>query len=98
MKEENNKRKTENNASIISEKESEILEMLLIIKESIDNDVYNRNDILNNEGYFNRTVMSEVTNNLRNKEIKNTSDDRKFIVNNIVKEYLNQYNEFINKL
>ena len=98
VKEENNKRKTESNASIISEKESEILEMLLIIKESIDNDVYNRNDILNNEGYFNRTVMSEVTNNLRNKEIKNTSDDRKFIVNNIVKEYLNQYNEFINKL
>ena len=67
------------------------------IKESIDNDVTNRQDILNNEGFFNKIVMAEIANNLRDNNIKNTSDDRKFICNNIVKEYLNQYNDYVNK-
>ena len=41
--------------------------------------------------------MAEIANNLRDNNIKNTSDDRKFICNNIVKEYLNQYNDYVNK-
>lgn len=97
IREENSRRKSSGQDAIISEKESEILEILYTIKESIDNDVTNRQDILNNEGFFNKTVMAEIANNLRDNNIKNTSDDRKFICNNIVKEYLNQYNDYVNK-
>ena len=54
-------------------------------------------DILNNEGYFYQTVTTEVTKKLKDNNITNTGNDRRFICNNIIKEYLNQYNEFISK-
>lgn len=97
IREENKKRKDNKENIILSEKESEILDILYKIKENIDTDVSNRNDILNNEGYFSQTVITEVTKNLRDNNITNTGNDRKFICNNIIKEYLSQYNEYIGK-
>lgn len=97
IREENKKRKDNKENIILSEKESEILDILYKIKENIDTDVSNRNDILNNEGYFTQTVTTEVTKKLKDNNINNTGNDRKFICNNIIKEYLNQYNGYIGK-
>lgn len=94
IREENSKRKRENKNIIISEKETVILETLLKMKEYIDEDIYNRNDILNKSAYFTQTVMQHISKNLKNLDTKSSSEDKNFICNKIVKEYLNQYDSY----
>jgi type I restriction enzyme R subunit len=73
--------------------DDEILVILNMIKEDIDSKVYDRNDILKKDAYFNRTVMTLINGCLYHfPQIKPEMDDYKFIQSKISQQYINQYN------
>ena len=62
-------------------------------QEEIDKKVYDRNDILKQDAYFENTVMTLVSNAMDDLGIKSTRDDRLFIQRRIAKQYLEQYRD-----
>ena len=86
-------KKDNNLKSIVSDRESEIMDILLIIKTDLDKEVYDRNDILKKDAYFEKTVLSNVTSIFKTRNIVSEREDRFFIMDKIKTEYLNQYNE-----
>lgn len=92
IREENEIRKKENKTVIISTYEDDIKGMLFSIKLDIDNKVYDRNDILKKDAYFEQTVMSEITNGMKKLGYVGSREDRTFIQQRISREYLAQYN------
>jgi type I restriction enzyme R subunit len=54
--------------------------------------VYDRNDILKKDEYFERTVMQQITTQLNTMELANKREDRVFIQSRLTGQYLNQYN------
>lgn len=93
IKEENVKRKSENKQLLFSKYDEEIVKSLNIIKHNVDMKVYDRNDILKKDAYFEQTVMSEVAFAMRELNIETTREDRLFIMRKITKQYLDQYND-----
>ena len=91
--EESTRRKCEGKPVILSEYDENIVSMLTIIKGKIDQKVYDRNDILKKDAYFERTVMTEITTGMNVLGIDTARDDRVFIQNRIARQYLAQYNE-----
>ena len=89
ISEENKKRKT----PMVSMYEGEILSFLLTVKNNVDKKVYDKNDILKKDAYFEQTVMKEITDSLNAAGIVNERDDRIFIRNNIARQYIDQYND-----
>lgn len=96
IKEENNIRKLSGKPIIISDDNEELLKILSKVKEEIDKKVYNRNDILKTDTYFERTVMNLVTNAIDEAGIVSTREDRLFLQRRITKQYLEQYNDTYN--
>ena len=93
IREENKKREVEYKAPMFSFKDEEIMAILKIIKEDIDAKVYDRNDILKKDAYFNRTVLSLISQCLYYfPQIKPEMDDYTFIKDQVAQQYLNQYN------
>ena len=73
--------------------DEEIMVILKIIKEDIDSKVYDRNDILKKDAYFNRTVLALINGCLYQfPQIQPEMDDYKFIQQRISQQYINQYN------
>ena len=66
----------------------------LTIKGTIDQKVYDRNDILKKDAYFEQTVMTEITAGMKTLGLANSREDRVFIQSRIAKQYLAQYNEY----
>lgn len=93
IREENNKRKSEGKKPVVSDFEIEITDALNEIKDRIDKKVYDRNDILKKDVYFEKTVMSLVSEGLDDLNIENSRDDRLFIQSCITNQYLNQYRD-----
>lgn len=93
IREENVRRKKEGKTVILSEYDESIVSALMSIKETIDLKVYDRNDILKKDAYFERTVMTEITSSMEALGITNKREDRVFIQSRITKQYLSQYNE-----
>ncbi len=93
IREENNKRKNEGKAIIFSEADESIVDALVAIKAKIDQKVYDRNDILKKDAYFETTVMTEITNGMNELRINSERDDRTFIQRRITKQYMDQYND-----
>lgn len=89
----NQKKKELKIEPIISKFEEDVVEVLNEIKATIDQKVYDRNDILKKDAYFSQTVMQLVDQGLNNLDVKNTRDDRLFIQQCISHEYLSQYRE-----
>jgi len=94
IKEENQLRKKLSKAAIASEFDEDIVEVLKMIKNSIDNKVYDRNDILKKDAYFEQTVMKQITDSMKQMEFINTREDRQFIQFRVSREYLDQYNSY----
>lgn len=93
IREENKKREVEDKAPMFSFKDEEIMVILQIIKEDIDAKVYDRNDILKKDDYFNSTVLSLISKCLYHfPQIKPEMDDYTFIKDQVAQQYLNQYN------
>lgn len=93
IREENKKREEQGEQPLFSFLDEEIMVILNIIKEDIDSKVYDRNDILKKDAYFNRTVLNLINNCLYQfPQIKPEMDDYKFIQTRISQQYINQYN------
>jgi type I restriction enzyme R subunit len=91
IKEENIRRKENNQKPIVSEQEVPIFETLLEIKKTIDQKVYDRNDILKKDAYFEQTVKTLVIEGMDKINITAEEEDYQFIQSKISKQYLNQY-------
>lgn len=92
IREENNQRKSSKNKPIVGEFDEDIVIALNSIKNDIDKKVYDRNDILKKDAYFERTVMTQITQGMKNLDLKVERLDRKFIQTRISKQYIDQYN------
>ncbi len=94
IREENNKRKNEHGDIIISEFDDDIVSVLTKVKDSVDQMIYDRNNILDNESYFNNSVLKGVFTVIDQSEFKDTAiDDMEYITKKITKQYLDQYRE-----
>lgn len=93
IREENTNRKREGRPVILSEYDESIVSALMVIKRDIDRKVYDRNDILKKDAYFEQTVMAEIKSGMDTLGLPNTREDRVFIQSRISKQYLAQYNE-----
>ena len=92
IREENAQRKAKGQSPIIGEFDESIMEVLRAIKADVDQKVFDRNDILKKDAYFEQTVMSQVKQGMDTLGIKGTRDDRIFIQTRISSQYLSQYN------
>lgn len=92
VKEENARRRAAGMAPIVSDYDEDIMDVLLSIKADVDQKVYDRNDILKKDAYFEQTVMTQVKLGMDRLSLKSSRDDRLFIQSRIAGQYLSQYN------
>ena len=93
IREENKRRFAEHKAAIFSYYDDNIVAILTDIKSEIDQKVYDRNDILKKDEYFEMTVMTKIAQALYNyPTIEPQMDDFSFIQTRIARQYINQYN------
>ncbi|WNS41529.1 HsdR family type I site-specific deoxyribonuclease [Paenibacillus sp. MMS20-IR301] len=92
IREENEYRKGINRKPIVSVYDESIMSVLITIKSDIDQKVYDRNDILKKDAYFEQTVMTQIKEGMKKLNFDSDREDRLFIQNRITKQYLNQYN------
>lgn len=93
IREENRRRFAEHKAAIFSYYDDNIVAILTDIKSEIDQKVYDRNDILKKDEYFEMTVMTEIAQALYNyPTIEPQMEDFSFIQTRIARQYINQYN------
>lgn len=77
----------------ISKKESLIFEALKGIKNRADEQVLRNNQLLNNEGYFDRMMMGYIVDQFQTKNgINLTPDSTKYINKLVVNEYIKEFN------
>lgn len=93
VKEENKQRHENGSKPIISDSDINIMDTLIMLKDNIDQKVYDRNDILKKDAYFEKTVMSLITDTLDQLKVVNEREDRVFIQHRITKQYMDQYKE-----
>lgn len=91
--EENATRVNGKESLLISQYHEDILKFLETIKFEIDNKVYDRNDILKKDSYFEQTVMQQIASKMNVLGYQPNHEDRVFLQNKIAREYLEQYNE-----
>ena len=92
---EENTRRTERHAQpIISTMTDDIVEAMMTVKQIIDQQVYDRNDILKKDAYFADTVYALIDNSLTKLNIKAEVEDCDFIQSRVSKQYLNQYHDY----
>ncbi len=95
IREINNDRKEKTAKPIFTFSDSEICVILNMIKTEVDQRVYDKNDILKKDAYFEQTVLSIVAGMLYHfPQISDeaTMEDYDFVKNGIARQYLNQYN------
>lgn len=91
--EENEARKAAKKKPIVSEYDEQIMETLLSIKTDVDQKVYDRNDILRKDAYFEQTVMTLIQTWMKKFNFTTEREDRVFIQSRITRQYLSQYND-----
>ena len=91
--EENMRRTKVHKKPIISLYDSQVMDVLLHVKGVIDQKVYDRNDILKKDAYFDQTVMVQIKQGLDELNITSDRPDREFIQKRIAKQYLDQYHD-----
>lgn len=93
IREENKKREAIYTPPIIATDEVAIFDMLFGVKVSIDKMIYDRNDILKKDAYFEQSVLQQLTLRMNESGLAGSREDRLFIQQHIAKEYLEQYKE-----
>lgn len=92
---EENTRRIERHAQpIISTMTDDIVDAMMTVKKIIDQQVYDRNDILKKDTYFAETVWSLIDDSLYKLNIKSEVEDCDFIQKKVSKQYLNQYHDY----
>lgn len=93
IRESNAERAAAGRKPILSNADEEIMNILLTIKNDVDNKVYDRNDILRQDAYFSRTVTQLISNCLvQYPDMHPELEDFQFIQTKISQQYINQYN------
>ena len=94
IREENEKRKQENRPVLFSQYDEDIMQMLSSIKACVDAKVYDRNDILKKDAYFEQTVLVQINDCVVQyfPKLQPVYEDYKFIERRISQQYLQQYN------
>lgn len=95
IREINSIRKEKSSKPIFTFSDHEISIILNMIKKDVDQKVYDKNDILKKDAYFEQTVLQIVANMLSYfPQISDnvTVEDYNFVKNGIARQYLNQYN------
>ena len=92
IREENAERQKAGKTPIVSLYDESIMSVLLSIKNDIDQKVYDRNDILKKDAYFEKTVMTQIKEGMDKLQLTSDRADRLFIQSRITRQYLNQYN------
>jgi len=97
IREENAQRQQSNPTAkpLISNNDVEIALGLNAVKSTIDQQVFLNIGMLNNSGYFDRLVMTELSNKLLDLGINTTLPDRKWMQSHIANEYLEGYRQQI---
>ena len=67
------------------------MDTLIFIKSEIDKKVYDKNDILKKDAYFEKTVMEQISLGMDKLQVVNSREDRIFIQSRLTSQYLNQY-------
>lgn len=93
IREENSKRSIPPEKPVISLQESKIMENLNLVKDMIDEKIYENVHILGNSFSFNQDVMQAVSLKLFDMKIEASISDRKFIQRQIAEEYLASYEQ-----
>ena len=91
--EENKRRTSLGENPLISGYDQEIVDILINIKNDVDQKVYDRNDILKKDDYFEQTVMVEISRGLDRLQITSSREDRRFLLKKVSSQYLSQYRE-----
>ena len=91
IREENERRRLQQKTELLSSYDEKIREMLMHIKTDVDQKVYDRNDILKKDAYFEQTVMVQVKEGMDRLGFAGSREDRAFIQSRIVLQYLAQY-------
>lgn len=91
IREENESRRAQGRQPIVSAYDENIMSVLLAIKSDIDRKVYDRNDILKKDAYFEQTVMTQIKEGMKKLSVDSSREDRLFIQSRITKQYLEQY-------
>jgi type I restriction enzyme R subunit len=76
---------------IVSNRQSEIAEVLLDIKTQADDRILVNRKLLNNEGYFQNATLQMVLNSFDKIQIDLDPESAMFINNCVIKEYMNEY-------
>ena len=93
IRETNVERKLQGKKPMLSNNDEDILLVLSSIKDGVDKQVYDRNDILKRDAYFSRTVLYLINNCLQDMSgINPNMEDYQFIQQRISQQYINQYN------
>lgn len=92
IREENAERQRQGKAPILSAYDTVLVSSLMAIKGTIDQKVYDRNDILKKDAYFEQTVMTEISAGMSSLGFNVPREDRLFMQSRISKQYLAQYN------
>jgi type I restriction enzyme R subunit len=92
VREENQRRQPLKKRAVIAEYDEDIVIFLNSIKLEVDQKVYDRNDILRKDTYFEKTVMAEISKGMKKLAFNIQRDDKLFIQDRISREYLEQYN------
>lgn len=78
---------------LVSQKESEIFELLKTVKANADEKVLINQNLLNNESYFNGLMMKGVTDSFDASSINLEPESARFVNAQVVKEYLNEFKD-----
>lgn len=92
IREENQQRVDSGKKPLVSTYDETIMSVLMSIKNDIDQKVYDRNDILKKDAYFEQTVMSQIKLGMDKVGVSGAREDRVFIQSRIARQYLDQYN------
>ena len=85
--------KASGNNNDLSATERKIFEALMGIKQQADDIVLSNTDMLENEDYFERTIMPHVIREFKvERKININPDAARFINKQVVDEYLNEFN------
>ncbi len=93
ISEENKRRALQGEKLLVSAYDQEIVDILISIKNDVDQKVYDRNDILKKDDYFEQTVMVEISRGLDRLQITSSREDRRFLLKKVSSQYLSQYRE-----
>lgn len=77
----------------LSLQDIKIFSLLNDIKNKVDEIIYYKNDILKNESYFKKTLISIVAKTFENQKIEINRKSREDITNKVMAEYINEYNQ-----